>query len=276
MNRLPLLCLFLLLAPAVAGADDGATLRAKSAIKVFRTEYDTPDPGKRMEAVAGLREHRHPLVVEEIGRTGLVDRAPAVREVAARVLGFMSDQKADAGRLLTVELMRNEDQPEVQIAIIRAIRKLGYAEARDELTAAAGHFLEEEYRFVTNEVLITFGTLKDAHALPFLLMLAEYEGVYLRGRKGPRVRAANDADAKRIYEKKYGHLKNPKGTPETVMEYWRQELDNAIEAITGQSFETPEEFRSWLEKNYRQLGLKRSELKKKAPRKTKSPGLGGR
>jgi len=284
MARFAMLALVLLLLapPALAGEkkaddeakpDDAATLRAKAALDVFRKEFKAEDPEDRMEAVAGLREHRHALVVREIGRTGLVDPEPGVRQVAARVLGFMKEQAAEAGKLLTAALMKNEAEPETQIAIVRAIRKLEYTGAREELTKAARHFLEEEYQFVTNEVLITFGAQKDVHALPFLLVLYEYEGVYLRGRRGPLVRAANDAEAKRIYEKKYGHLKNPQGKPETVVRYWQQEMLNAIKAITGRTFEDAAEFRDWLEKNCRKLGIKRSDIPKKM-RNVKSAGLG--
>ena len=263
--------LMLVLLPSLARAaeDKAEKRRAEAAVTVFQRAYAHKDPGKRMDAVAGLRDFGHPLVVEEIGKSALVDKVPDVRRVAAQVLGYMKDQAADAGPLLAKHLEKNAKVPEVQIAIVRSIRRLDYRDARAALIKAAGNYREETHRHVTDEVLITFGKFKDAHALPLLLTLYEVEGVHLRGKSGPRVRAANREQARRIYEKKYGKLRDPKGTPETIVRWWQQEMENAITQITGEQSDDAPAFRTWLKKNYKTLGLKRSELPKKPKKKSK-------
>jgi hypothetical protein len=218
-----------------------------------------------MEALWDLAHTRLPAAYREIGREVLEDPDPEVRAAGARILGKVGADPEVAGPFLRDRLPKEDDFPEVQVAIVYAIGEIGYADARDELRDAARRFLEEDYRFVTSEVMRTFGKLEDVKALPFLLGLLRYEGKTLRGRKGPLVRASSDAEAKKIYDKKYKKFAYPKGTPETVIRWWMQDLVAAVVAITGEEFEDADGLAAWMKDHRREYGFRGRDLDPKPP-----------
>ena len=276
MSRLGWAVLVLGLLAPVVGAGEGGDLerrKAAAAVDVFRKEFASKTLSVRMQALWDLAQVKHDLATKEICRQALPDLDPEIRSAAAMVLGKVRASPEVAGPHLAKALPRNEDTPEVQVAIIRAIADIGYLDARKALVDAAMRFREEEYRFVTNEVMRAFARLGDVKALPFLLQLLEFEGEKLRGRRGPLVRASSDAEAKRIYDAKYKKFAYPKGTPETVIRWWFQELVEAVHVITGEEFMDAGAFRIWLQAHAKELGLKNADLNRPrlVPKKPKHP-----
>jgi HEAT repeat protein len=209
--------LALVLLGMAIGTTDAAetpdTATVKAVIKVFRKRFAEESMRVRMEALRELAETRHFLAVDEIGRRVLTDEDPEVRMAGALILARVGANPDRAGPFLRDLLAKNDDHPEVQVEFIRAIRKLDYRGAHRELVKAAMRFLEEDYRFVTAEVLMTFGAQKDVSSLPFMLKLAEYNTEKLRGRRGPAIRTGSSestASRRAKWMKLYGkHMMQP-------------------------------------------------------------------
>ena len=262
----------LLLASAVSAADDEATKEAKKLIEAFREAIGSDAPEERLEAVAMLAEIDHPLVVTEIGKRVLPHPDLPVRELGARILGRMKGMTESVGPLLRDHLGKNEKHPEVQVSIIRAIGRCGYKGARKELAAALTHCREKEYEWVTKEVIRTIVKIDDKPMIVSLLALAELRGKSLPPPEAPpaeevhykKTKGENEAEAKRVYERKHGTARaKPKGKAEIITIYWKDDLDRAVTKMTGQEFKTARDFRKWLEKNARDFGIKKRDLKKR-------------
>jgi hypothetical protein len=183
----------------------------------------------------------------------------------------MKGQTEHAGPLLRDHLPKNEEHPEVQVAIIRAIGKCGYKGARKELTAALSHCREKKYEWVTKEVIRTIVKLDDKSMLVALLALMELRGKGVPRPEAPpaeechskKTKAENVAEAKRRYEAKHGAGRvKGKGKAEIITIYWKEDLDRAVKTMTGETFDGPRDFRKWLKKNVTKLGLKARDLKK--------------
>jgi HEAT repeat protein len=270
---LPVLVVFLVLAsPLPVHADAGVAdadadlRRAKEALKTFRRGFASSDPEERMAALAALAEHDHEVVIREIGEKGLTDEEPEVRDVAARVLGRMTKHPKIAGPLLRDRLAKDEPWPDVQRSIVLSIGRLGYTGAREQLWKALRNFRKERYRFVTDEVLRTVARLKDVALLPQLLQLAEVRGTCPGRPDRPaaeRARHGREGYEQKKFERERERPVRPDGQGEVVVLWWKQELDRAVEELTGQEFETAKQFRKWLEKNARKLGIPKRELRRR-------------
>lgn len=241
--------------------------QAEASIKVFRKEFKSRKLPARMQAILSLAKVKHDLVIEELAEKPLNDRDPEVRDAVAQMLGEMTFNPELAGAALKEALAKNSDYPDVQRSIIRSIGNLGYMGALEELKAAAEHLNEEAYRWVTVEVVRTFGKLNDARALPFLLWMAEYGGKVLKWSTGEvkvDTTTAGDADqraAEAEWHRRYGHVK-PKKPPAPLIRTYMQELRNTVKKITGQEFEDATQFRKWLGENAKKFGLDPKQLDK--------------
>jgi hypothetical protein len=249
-------------------ANDPADAEARAAVETFRKAYVAEDPEARCRAVAALAECPHALVVEEAGKTALADAEPSVRDVAAQVLGRMKGFADAAGPFLRDRCGKEDACPDVQISIVRAIGRLGYAGAHDALLAAGARFAKQDATLVTLEVIRTLGVLKDVKALPFLLKIAEYgEGEVIRGRRGPAMRVPFGQDpsvSRWNWMRKYGKAAFPGEKPpvDDLDKWWMPDLIDAVQAMTGQEFDDAAAFRAWLTEHLADFGLKKADLPK--------------
>ena len=276
MTRPALICsiLILLSLATVAIAEDAennSMRQVRAALKILRRGFKSDDPEERLKALAGLDQHPHALVAEEICKKALPDADLAVRELGARILGRMKDCGEVSGPHLKLHLGKNGKHPEVQVAIVRAIRQLKYRDARRELTDALSHCREQEYQFVTKEVIRTIVELDDKSLVLSLLALAKVKGKNLARPDAPpaeewhgeATKAGNEARAKANYERKHGTGRaKPKGKAQIITVYWSRELKQAVKTMTGQTFEEPREFEKWLKVHARDFGLKKRDFRK--------------
>jgi hypothetical protein len=247
---------------AVAGdeaAEEAARKRAEAAVERFREEFRADEAKKRVLALVPLAEVDHEIVVDAVARYGLRDASPEVRQIAAQVLGRLTESRIAAGRALAAHLGRKEDSPDVLVGAIRSLGKLEYKGARKEIEKVfMKRYRDPDFRWVTVEVMRVFGTMKDVRALPFLLRIAEYQGKTKRGEAGPEVYSKEgSAKAKEEYDAKYGDKADPYGGADSLARWWEQELWNTIEILTGHEFEDTLAFRKWLKENRKKLGLDR-------------------
>jgi hypothetical protein len=264
------LILALLALPAVAEGEEGNDAlkrQAEVSIKIFRKEFKHPSVGRKMTALLDLHRVQHELVVDELGKRALVDRNPEVRDATAQLLGDMTVCPEKIGEYLKKNLEKNEDFPEVQVSIIRAIGKQKYKDALEELKEAAKNLNSPKYQWVTVEVVRTFGILEDGRSLPFLLWMAEYGGHALSwstGEVNVDTGASGTADqdaAEAAWKAKYGGVR-PKKPPAPVIRTYMQELEKTVKTITGQVFTNATEFRKWLIANAEKFGLDPRKLSK--------------
>lgn len=241
--------------------------QAKVSIELFKKEYKSKSYGKRIDAVESLADVHHDWVIDELAKKPLHDRNEKVRDVVAQLFGEFTFNVDKAGGAIKGAIKENEDYPDVQLSIIRTIGKLKYMGALDELKAAAGRLNEAKYKWVTVEVVRTFGKLDDKRALPFLLWMCEYGGTALKWSTGEvkvdtGASGTADADAaKAKWKAKYGGVK-PKKPPAPVIREYMQELQIVVKAMTGKEFKTATEFRKWLIANAEDLGLDAKKLSK--------------
>ena len=235
-------------------------LQAKTSIEIFRKEFKSKKQGVRIQAVFDLARVKHDLVIDELAKKPFYDRDPEVRDATAQLFAEMTFNVEKAGEVLKKALPKNEDYPEVQRSIIRSIGKLKYLDALDELKDAAARLNEEKYKWVTVEVVRTFGELEDPRCLPFLLWMSEYGGHALKWSTGEvkvdktRSGDADQREAEAKWKAKYGHIK-PKKPPAPIIREYMQELQATVKKLTGQEFRDATAFRKWLEANAEKLGL---------------------
>lgn len=284
MIRLTLLILALgvLIAPALAEDDPAAQeaarkeaarqkalkRQAKVSIDFFRKAVRSRNIDRKMMALLEMGRVKHDLVIAELGgKYALRSRSEDLREGAASLLGDMDFNPQAAGDCLKAALPENDDFPDIQVLIIRSIAKLRYKDALEELKEAAAHLNEEKYRWVTVEVVRTFGVLEDSRALPYLLWMAEYGGKVLKWATGSvtvDTGAAGTVDqeaAEKAWHQKYGHIK-PKKPPAPLIRTYMQHLRDTVKKITGQEFEDATKFRVWLIAHAEDYGLDPRELSK--------------
>ncbi len=254
--------------PPAPGPDPAAVERqAKVSVEYFKKEFKG-DTGRKINAMLELSRVKHDLVVHELGKRGLRDPDAEVRDAAAQLLAEMPFNSELAGTYLRDNLAANEEFPEVQVSIIRGLGKLKFKDCIEPLKDAAKRLNEEKYRWVTVEVVRTMGILADPACLTFLLWLAEYGGVALKWATGEvtvDTGASGDVDqkaAEAAWQAKYGHVK-PKRPPAPIIKAYMQELELAVEKITGQKFASSKEFREWLEAHAKELGISPKDLKQR-------------
>jgi len=241
--------------------------QAKVSIEIFKKEYKSKRQGRRIQAVFDLARIRHDKVIDELSKKPLYDRDREVRDATAQLFADFTFNVPKAGAVLKTALARNEDFPEVQRSIIRSIGKLKYLDGLDELKGAAGRLNEQKYKWVTVEVVRTFGVLEDPRCLPFLLWMSEYGGHALKWSTGEvkvdktRSGDADQKEAEAKWKAKYGHVK-PKRPPAPLIREYMQELRKTVKKLTGQEFRDATAFRKWLEANAEKLGLDPKALSK--------------
>jgi len=241
--------------------------QAKVSIEIFKKEFKSRKQGRRIQAVFDLARIHHDLVIAELAKKPLYDRDWEVRDASAQLFADFTFNASKAGAVLVKALPRNEEYPEVQRSIIRSIGKLKYVDSLEALKAAAGRLNEEKYRWVTVEVVRTFGVLEDPRCLPFLLWMSEYGGHALKWSTGEvkvdktRSGDADQREAEAKWKAKYGHVK-PKKPPAPVIREYMQELRKTVKKLTGQVFRDATAFRKWLEANAEKLGLDPKKLSK--------------
>lgn len=273
MKRLVTFTLLLAIFVAPVAAEDGGKnsaleRQAKVSIGIFKKEFKTKHVHRKMNSIMELAKVRHDLVIDELAKRALSDRNEEVRDATAQMFGSMDYNVEKAGGYLRKSLPKNEDFPDVQRSIIRSIGDLKYKGALDELKAAAAHLNEEKYRWVTVEVVRTFGKIEDPRCLPFLLWMSEYGGKVLKWSTGEvhvdktRSGDADQREAEAKWKSKYGNVK-PKKPPAALIRTFMQELRTVVKMYTGQEFKDATEFRKWLEKNAKSLGLDPKKLTKK-------------
>ncbi|MEN8150018.1 MAG: hypothetical protein ABFS86_09355 [Planctomycetota bacterium] len=234
--------------------------QAKVSIGLFKKEYKSKKVGKRVQAVFDLARIHHDMVIDELAKKPLYERSADVRDATAQLFADFTFNVPKAGGVLKVALGKNEDFPEVQRSIVRSIGKLKYMDALEELKAAASRLNEQKYKWVTVEVVRTFGVLNDKRALPFLLWMSEYGGRALKWSTGEvkvdktRSGDADQREAEAKWKAKYGHVK-PKKPPAPLIREYMQELQKAVKKMTGQEFKDATSFRKWLIAHAEELGL---------------------
>jgi hypothetical protein len=225
--------------PAEVKRQKKLEFQAKTSLKIFAKEFKSKTLGKRIQAVFDLAKIHHDLVIDELGKKALFDKNEEVRDATAQLFGDeFSFNKEKAGAWLKKALPKNEDYPEVQLSIIRSIGKIGYLDALQELKDAAEHLNEEKYRWVTVEVVRTFGVIEDKRCLPFLLWMSEYGGRALKWSTGEvkvdktRAGDADQREAEAKWKAKYGHVK-PKKPPAPLIRTYMQELRKVVQVAGG-------------------------------------------
>jgi len=207
---------FALLAP-----DDKA---AEDAIAKFKSAAKSPDVSVRVEAVRQLGQTEHEKVLKVLASI-LESEDKVVRIEAAKVLGAYQDKKPKAVSVLAATLGSNSKEPEVEIAILLALRDL-----RDKgALGVAYRYLDDKNGKVAEAAIAITEAIKSRDSVEPLIKLIK------------RLIGAGDGVTSGD-----GSFDAP---PDPRLQERARLLDaaaqKALRAITGESLSSPREWESW-------------------------------
>ncbi len=104
-------------------SQDTRAQEAECSLHAFRSAYAAPAEADRAEAVRSLGAVRHPLVLRRLAPL-LVSDGPTVRIAAAEAVAGFGVQARAAAALLRGALEPNAKDPDVQVALVRALGEL--------------------------------------------------------------------------------------------------------------------------------------------------------
>jgi HEAT repeat protein len=112
---------------------------AEEAIQKFKTEMKSPETAVRVSAVTELGHLQHERVMKVLASCLVTDVA-FVRIAAAKGLGAFQERKPQATALLAEAMAANSKEPDVQVALLSALKALHEANA----LSVAYRYLDEK------------------------------------------------------------------------------------------------------------------------------------
>ena len=266
----PILLAILAVGTWPAAAEDTAAakphtdqqLKEHEVFDKFEEKFASDDMDDRIQILRWFGMWRHKKVLRELKSIWLKEADYELRAVAAEGLARQSPYAKKSGKYLIEGLgkmtkMASREDPEGDellaqtlearaiVAGIKAVGELGYKDGWDTLKVYIDHYDDG----VAAQMMLTCGQLKEYRALPILLEWFNFypDGYsYSGGSVTVDTGAAGNEDAKAAKAKwkaKYGSRKK-KARPAA----W-EALIQALEMITGQKFEKPDELKDWMKEN---------------------------
>jgi HEAT repeat protein len=201
---------------------------AEDAIATFKSAAKSSEVSVRVEAVRELARMPHEKVIRVLG-TVLTTDDKVVRVAAAKALGAFQDKKPKAVSVLAEAIGYNTKEPEVEIAILSALREL-----RDKAALGVAYrYLDEKNEKIAEAAIGVTEAIKSRDSVEPLIKLIKH----LIG-AGDGVSSGD------------GSLDAP---PDSRLQERARLLDSAaqkaLRAITGESFSSPREWEGWWKRN---------------------------
>jgi hypothetical protein len=199
----------------------------EDAIQKFKAAMKSPEASIRAEAVLEVGKTQHEKVQKVIGAYLSTDER-SVR-IAAKALGAFQEKKPKAVTILAEALPSNAKEPQVQIAILTALRELREKAA----LAVAYRYLDDKNGNVADAAIEITEAIRSRDSVEPLIKLLK------------RLIGAGDG-----FSSGDGSLDAP---PDERLQERAQLLDaaaqKALAAITGESFSGAREWEAWWKKN---------------------------
>lgn len=219
--------------PAEAAVVELTDAEARAAVADFREAVRGRDVSMadRMRAVEALAGRAHEKLVPPLAEFVLKDESVVLRKRAVELLAVQPDKQAGRAlhKLMRVESLK--DDPPVHAALIRAWSAAGYEPRHwDEIDDEFGRDYAAERVPVQEAILHLVTAHKEKQAVDMLLEnLDEPIPVDVDSPTNPPAE---------YWEKRWKAWK-----------VWREQVKEALFAITGQRFSTSAEARAWIRKN---------------------------
>jgi HEAT repeat protein len=205
------------------GSDDK---EAEEAIRSFKSAMKAPEVGARVDAVRELGKIQHERVQNVLGACLRMDEK-SVRISAAKALGACQEKKARAVVLLSEALPPNATEPDVQVAILTALKDL---RERVALPIAYRYFSEKNERIAEAAISISEMIRSRDSIEPLIRLMKSLIGA------GDGV-STGDFDVP------------PDEHLQERARILQEAAQRALSAITGESFSGTREWEAWWKKN---------------------------
>ena len=200
----------------------------EEAIQKFKSAMRSPDVGARVVAVTDLGRTQHERILKVLGSC-LQGGDPAVRIAAAAAVSSYEDRRTQASSILAEALGANAKEAKVQVAVFTALKKL-----HDEsFLGIAYRYIDDKNAEVAEAAIQMTETLHSRHSIDPLIRLIkklQTAGEGITGGNG-----GYDVPADEQLRQRARRL--------------QAAAEKALQAITGQSLSTPQEWDSWWKKN---------------------------
>jgi HEAT repeat protein len=205
--------------------DDNA---ADEAIQVFRNAMKSPEVSVRTAAVAELGKVQNAKVLKVLAACLNIDDK-AVRIQAADALGHFKVKKPQVCGVLSEALDMNSRVPEVQIALLKALKDL----QEEAALAASGRFMDDKNPKVAESAIEITGVVRSRASIEPLIKLMKkltHSGEGYSSGDG-----SLDVPADEQLRQRARQLQSAAG--------------KALQSITGEKWGTVEEWEAWWKKN---------------------------
>jgi hypothetical protein len=245
-----LLSLFVLLflaGPILAEEDEPAAKEAtakelKHELKIFKKDFDTVDIDYKLDALIRLSKCIHKDVAKLLLTAALKDPDVFVRAEAVKGLGNQTLYPGMIGRKLAPLIEKDDLDPKILTETLITLRRLDYRRPWEEIIDLMAHDDDD----VVVQVFRTIGAWKELRAcLEMQGFWDAYptEGSWSTGSVSVDTGTSGSGDqraAKAKWHAKYGGRRKQRARPKCV-----KALKEAIQEMTGDPIEKPDEFRTW-------------------------------